>query len=45
VGIDRDIVTASLSAITGALGRIEPVALPALSTEDTLPHVVTLAVR
>jgi 2-isopropylmalate synthase len=34
VGIDRDIVTASLCAITAALGRIEPVAV-ANPSEDT----------
>jgi len=43
VGIDRDILTASLTAITRALGRIEPAAA-GVSFEDT-DHGATLALR
>jgi len=43
VGFDRDILTASLTAITRALGRIEPAAA-GVSFED-IDHAATLALR
>jgi 2-isopropylmalate synthase len=43
VGIDRDILTASLTAITRALGRIEP-ATVGVSSEET-DHAATFALR
>jgi 2-isopropylmalate synthase len=43
VGIDRDILTASLTAITRALGRIEPAAAGVPSEDND--HAATLALR